>query len=1143
MKCITDNLERTEEMIRLLEMVRGGQLPCSLLRVAPGAKPHLFSELAKKSSKTVFVVCATDYEAKKQFEGSYYINKLYIPSPHIEQRLVEAKSAEASAERVMGLCLLREGGKTVYLSMDALLYKMRDPENFYERFLHIEKGMVIPPLQLMERFVTLGYERTSLVESVGFCSGRGEIIEVYPPNSESPLRITFFDDEIESIRFFSGDTQRSFGEELAQITVPPASEFCLTDDEQNELIHYFKTNPNQKLRDAAGRIVYDLEQSRTFANIEAYSGVFSKSSTIVDYGKESLLLFDDFAASEADYEKRENSRLALFREIMLADDAFGCESACRITPADCLERYAQISIDTAGIKEEKRLAQRKIDFNMRSAVGFRGNMEMLADAALARVKDGYQIYLFAGGKTKQLSQQLGEYGILAPALAGKTLEAPGVCCVPARIEAGFEIPGQKALYLSESELFGGTRKQAKRKAVQERNENLLGDLKPGDIVVHEIHGKGRFLGLKNMEVGGARADYIELEYRDGDKLYIQTSQIERVQKYIGPGEGEIRLSKLGGKEWDSAKAKAKSSIKELAEDLVELYRQRSLLKGFRFSKDTVWQNQFEDSFEYEETPGQLESVRQIKRDMQSGKIMDRLLLGDVGYGKTEVAMRASFKAVMDSKQVAVLVPTTLLARQHYETFKERFSGFPVRIAALSRFTRDAEQTIKDVNEGRVDIIIGTHKLLSKKITFKDLGLLVIDEEQRFGVSHKERIKDMRKNVDVLTLTATPIPRTLEMAMTGIRDMSTIATPPEERKEVQAYVAEFSWGLVREAILKEIERGGQVYFVSRRITGMDEIAKKLHEIVPEARVVTAHGQMSEPVFEKNVTAFYERGYDVLLCTTIIESGVDIPSVNTIIVYESDKFGLSQLYQLKGRVGRSSLQAYAYFTHLKEDKMSETAAKRLAAVREFTQFGSGLKIALRDLEIRGAGNILGAEQSGHMAQIGYSLYCKYVKEQVHEAMGDSISEEAESTVELMVNAYIPSWYIREEEQKLDMYRRVQAASTLEEAKAVRAEFAERFGKVPPEVENLLGASVVRGYAARAQIASVIRKGNVIEIRFRENASIDLPKLMAVLQNYQKIAEFRRSTPPMIVLKPRKSGVYTEMLQMMEQIRHCIYLPNQV
>jgi len=1147
-KCITEHLNRAEGMLRLLEIVRGGQLPCSLLRVADGAKPYLYGELGRSLKRTVFVACATEYEAKRQYAGCYSSARLYIPAPHIELRPIEAKSAETSRERVRAIGELAGGPRIVFLSLDALLYKMRSPVRFFEAFRRICRGMEISPHSLMEYFFGMGYERAALVESVGLCSGRGEIVEIFPPNSEHPLRITFFDQEIESIRYFDEDSQRSFGEGLEEVCISPATEFCLAKEERETLAHYFQSNPNRKLRESAGRILYELEQKRPFANMEAYSGVLDDHHSLVEYARDSLILFDDYRAAAADYDKRQQARQALFGEIMQQQDAFGCENDTRVSPDAFLEAYGGRTIDLAGIGEEKRLSRRKVDFGMRSAVGFRGNMEMLSDAVRSRVQDGYQVYLFAGGKSKQLSAQLEEYGLVAPPMSGRPLDGPGVCCVSGRIRSGFELPEKRALYLSEEEIFGRASRKPSEKRSREKQsgDTLLADLKAGDIVVHEVHGKGRFLGLKNMDVAGARADYIELEYRDGDKLYIQTSQIDRVQKYIGPGdgEGEVRLSKLGGKEWENAKAKARQSVKKLAEDLVELYRQRSALKGYRFSKDTVWQSQFEDSFEFEETPGQLESIRQIKRDMQSDKIMDRLLLGDVGYGKTEVAMRACFKAVMDSRQVAVLVPTTLLARQHYETFKERFAGFPVRIAMLSRFSKDAAKTLEDLAQGRVDIVIGTHKLLGKKVRFRDLGLLVIDEEQRFGVSHKERLKDLRKEVDVLTLTATPIPRTLEMALTGMRDMSTIATPPEERKEVQAYVAEFSWGLVREAIMNELHRGGQIYFVLRRVTGMEEIAKQLSEVAPEARVVAAHGQMSESIFERNVTAFYERQYDVLLCTTIIESGIDIPSVNTIIVYEADKFGLSQLYQLKGRVGRSSLQAYAYFTHLKEDRMSELAARRLAAVREFTQFGSGLKIAMRDLEIRGAGNILGAEQSGHMAQIGYSLYCKLVKEQVQEVMGmPPPEEEGETTVEMAVNAYIPSGYIPEEEQKLDMYRRVQAVSTLEEARAAREEFADRFGKAPPEVENLLGASVVRGYAHRAGIASVIRKGALVELRFRENAQIDLQKLMGVLQNHRKNAEFRRSTPPVVLFRMEKSKGYGELLQLMEQIRHCICLTNQV
>ncbi|MBQ9942269.1 MAG: transcription-repair coupling factor [Christensenellaceae bacterium] len=1147
MKCITASLEATASFGQLLQHIQNSTLPASLTQVPSGARAHLACHLARVTGKTVLFVSASDYDAHRLFERCYYQNKVYLPAPHVELRVVEAKAAGTAEQRVAALCAMKKPGRAVFLSMYALLYKMRPMAQFFGRFMHIAADMIIKPRDLLAKLGEMGYERTPLLESPGFISGRGEIVEVFPPDRDDPIRITFFDDEIESIRSFSADSQRSFGEPLAELDIPPASDLCLSAEDRQTLLGYLRAVPAGKRGDAAQRMEYDLTSTGGFPNIEAYSGIFEDFCTVADLPGGTTVLLDDAARLFADFSERRAARTALFAEVLEAGDALGCETDCHMEPEAFAARYGDRLLDRQVLQPLCGLSTTPIDMGMKSAVGFRGNLPMLAEAVLARIAGGWQVYLMVGGKTRPLSRQLEEYGLLAPPMSGAALSGPGACVVPARLEQGFEIPETKTLFLSEQEIFGApakVRPKAKKAAGTDGSTLLLGDLKAGDIIVHEIHGKGRFLGLKNMDVGGTRADYIELEYRDGDKLYIQTAQIHRVQKYIGPGENEtIRLSKLGGKEWDAAKNRARSSVKELAEDLVELYRQRSLQKGFAFGKDTVWQQQFEDSFDYEETPGQVESIEQIKKDMESARIMDRLLLGDVGYGKTEVAMRACFKAVMDSKQVAVLVPTTLLARQHYETFKERFAGFPVRIGLLSRYTKNAADIMAQVADGRIDIIIGTHKLLNKAMAYKDLGLLVIDEEQRFGVSHKERIKDMKRSVDVLTLTATPIPRTLEMAMTGIRDMSTIATPPRDRKEVRAFVAPFSWSLVREAILKELQRGGQVYFVVRKITGMDEIAKKIMEAVPGVRLVTAHGQMSETQFDKNVTDFYEHRYDVLLCTTIIESGIDIPSVNTIIVYEADKFGLAQLYQLKGRVGRSAVGAYAYFTHKGDGVVNEAAAKRLEAIREFTQFGSGFKIAMRDLEIRGAGNILGAEQSGHMAQVGYSLYCKLVKEQVETAMGRPPREEKDCTVELGLNAFIPTGYIGEEAQRLDIYRQIQAVGDLTAAKAVREALTERFGKPPQEVENLLGAAVVRAFAARAGMASVIRKAGAVEMRFDVSTQLEPADLARLLASYGPSVTLRHSTPPVLILRPKKGKLYTEMLQLMDQIRRCIAAANPV
>ena len=1139
MNIIQNRIAAAEGVKRLAELVRNGEMPVSLSRVADGAKPHLLRQIRELTDKNVICLASSDFAARQMFQAYSYDDRLFLPAQPTEIGIIETKSNDVLADRTAALAAMRDKPHTVFLSMDSMLYKMRPQETFYQKSILLRQGSCIEPKLLLEQFAMIGYERSSLVETKGHFSGRGEIVEVFTPNYEAPVRINFFDDEIESIRFFDEETQRSFGDELAEAEVFPALEICLDEQERMLVAEYLGEMQGGRREAAAGRFAYEVRELGYFPNIEAFTGLFRDSVNIFDYMQDCIVVCDGMAQIISDYEKKTADRNAMLSSVLAENGAFGCETGCYFDAQELIAENTQRFIDFEGVSQYFKGQQ--IDVGFVNTVGYLGNFEMLVSSMRDRIRAGWKINIFAGGRARSLSRALSDEGIEAPIV--RENDENRVNIIASALTHGFEIPENKIVFLSESDLFGSARKKLTHKA-KKRSEDILAELKPGDIVVHDLYGKGRFLGITKMEVGGVSADYIELEYRDGDKLYIQTAQIERVQKYIGPGSDDegIKLSKLGSKEWDNQKAKARKSIKQLAEDLQSIYLERTKMKGFAYSADSMWQREFEDNFTHEETDGQIESIRQIKRDMQSTKIMDRLLLGDVGYGKTEVAMRACFKAVLDSKQVAVLVPTTLLARQHYETFRERFSGFPVRIEMLSRFTKKPEQIKKDLSAGAVDIIIGTHKLLSKSIEYKDLGLLIIDEEQRFGVSHKERIKDMKRSVDVLTLTATPIPRTLEMALTGIRDMSTIDTPPADRKEVQAYVAEFSWSLVREAVMKELARGGQIFFVCPRVGQMDELMRTLKMIVPEVNAVAVHGQMGENEFEEKVSRFIDHEYDLMLCTTIVESGIDIPAANTIIVYEADRFGLAQLYQLKGRVGRSSVRAYAYFLHSGMDHLSEVAAKRLSALKEFTQFGSGLKIAMKDLEIRGAGNILGPEQSGHMAQIGYSLYCKLVKDEV-SALNSTLPVEIETSVELGMNAYIPMSYVAEEAQKIDMYRRIGAVKDLEEAKDVRAEFTERFGKPPAEVENLLSASVIRAYAEKACVASVIRKGMVIEVKFSEHAVIDVPRVMQILGRYREIAQYRRSSPPAILYKPKPGRLYSDLLKILSEISHCIYAEDKV
>ena len=1135
-------LAEMPELQQLVTSVRG-KAPCALVRVAAEVRPHLLHLLREQTGRDVFYVFSSEYHARRAAEAYVYPEGILLPAPQAELRPVEAQSAEVRHARVQALDRLHQKGGIVFASIESLLARMRPPEHFFAQYVTLREGQTTSPQELLRRFSRAGYEYTSLIEGAGQISGRGEMVEIFPPGAAQPLRITFFDEEIESIRAFDADSQRSFGGNIAAVNIPPAHEFAMDDAETAQLRRYFEAAKEEKLDAVRETYLLSLEESGSFSNIEAYLSLLEEQASALSYAKDPILVFADGAAILAEQTERLQSQTTMFSEIVAEGGAFGVEILHTFPAEEFLDAHRRRIVNLEGLSPWTKLAgAAQIDFHTRATVGFQGNADLLAEAIRERVQAGYRVYLCAGGRQTSIAGALSERGILAP--LGAALKAPGVSMLPLSIEEGFEAESIHAVFFSEEDILGRRpRKAGARQPKKTREIALLADLHAGDIVVHEVHGKGKYLGLKTMEIAGVSADYMEIEYRDGDRLFIPTAQIGRIDKYIGPDEEETRLSKLGGREWETAKSKARASVKQLAENLVEIYRERSQAKGYAFSEDTVWQRQFEDNFAYTETPGQLESIEQIKQDMQSTKIMDRLLLGDVGYGKTEVAMRACFKAVMDSKQVAMLVPTTLLARQHYKNFLARFSGFPVRIEQLSRYTKHPKTVLENLLSGKTDIVIGTHKLLGKNVKFKNLGLLIIDEEQRFGVSHKERIKDMKRDVDVLTLSATPIPRTLEMALTGIRDMSTIDTPPEIRKEVQAYVLPFDWGMVRDAILKELNRGGQVFFVCRRINEMESLAAGIRRAVPEARVISAHGRMTEAESEAVMNAFMEREYDVLLCTTIIESGIDIPSVNTIIVYEADKFGLAQLYQLRGRIGRSNLRGYAYFTHLSGDHMNPIAAKRLEAIREFTQLGSGMKIAMRDLQIRGAGNLLGAEQSGHMANVGYNLYLKMVKEEVMQTMGQPLVPEIETTVEMGEDAYIPDSYIPDEGLKLDMYRKVAQADTIKKAREVQAEFIDRFGPIPRPAANLLGASVIRGYGERAGLASVVRVRDTVQMKFADSVTPEAGRLLAAIQSERGRAELRKADPPYIVYGMKKGASYTEMLQFMEKIRHCITKGNQV
>ncbi|MEF9989365.1 MAG: transcription-repair coupling factor [Christensenellaceae bacterium] len=1119
-------IEKSSAFEDVVECVRGGHgLPCSVFGVTQNAKAYFVAAVEDAAKKQVVCITSTEQSAQ-DLAGA--VDGLFFPDNEIELRDVTARGRQSELARIG---VLKKAGKTkepVFLSARAFITRMMPQTAFVRACINLMQGGKYDVFKLLAQFVQNGYERVGTVYSKGEFAMRGEILDIYPADSKKPLRVTFFDDEIESIRAFECETQKSYKKQIERYTLPPAREVVLDEQAREKMLAYLK-DTDTKTND----IAFEIQEYGGFDTANTFLPVMFEPASVADYFKDALFLFDDFEHIHDETKRIRAEFEDMHQRLLKENETFLVQGECYFDLKSVIKKLEHKIIDVAsGQSSLKTIGE--ADMQMRSAQGVMGRIDQLANLIKERLKHGYAMMLFAGEKAQALSKSLLEFDVIAPVVT----ELEGKICISEQpLAYGFEIPSAKCMLLGLNDIFGRIKKSIDKKHRTKPEEDIFSDLSPGDYVVHDVHGKGKYIGLKTLETGGSVGEYMEVEYRGGDKLYISTAQIDRVQKYIGGEDNAPQLSKLGGKEWENAKAKVRESALKLAFDLVDLYAQRFDNSGYVFGKDTVWQQQFEDAFEYEETQGQLDSIEQVKKDMESAKVMDRLLLGDVGYGKTEVAMRAAMKAVMDSKQVAVLVPTTLLARQHLKTFQKRFADFPVSIAGISRFSKSHhKQILEDVRRGKVDIIIGTHRLLSNDVKFNDLGLLIVDEEQRFGVTHKEKIKLFKKSVDVLTLSATPIPRTLEMSMVGIRDLSTIDTPPAMRKQPYSYVMRYSDGLLRDAVTRELARGGQAYFVCRQIRGMNKLLEDLKRNVPQARVAAAHGQMSEAELERVVGGFIDGEFDVLVCTTIIESGIDIASVNTIIVYEADKFGLSQLYQLKGRVGRSDKTSYAYFTFLGEEVLKENAKKRLEAIREFTQLGSGFKIAMRDLQIRGAGNLLGAEQSGHMATVGYSMYCKIMREAVAMAKGKSLPAEFETTVELNVSAYIPDKYIKNQTDKMDIYKLIAKIKSIADGKAAAKELTDRYGKIPIEVNNLILCAIIKSYAASAGIASVIKKNGTIELKYSEQVSVNVKKLLSITGKYPKDVILRPSTPTVLVYKMTKDLPTTVFLEFLSELAHC-------
>ena len=1125
---VYQSIRAGSEYQRLVKAYRGGENPCSVFGVAENAKVPLICAIQKDLQKNIMILCANDFSAQKLYSAltaSIGERAVLMPQRPVQMAKAQQQSKNIGSLRAQALSmLLLDQPCVVVASIDAARAKVLLKDDFALRIFELHRGEEIAREVLVEKLTRAGFMRYDLVNGPCQFAIRGDIVDICIDPGMTSYRLDFFGEELTDIFELDILSQRSV-KKIDHAVIVPGCETPLLQKQRDDLLikvdRVLKSAQEGNAKSRLSTLRARIEQGEDGATAELIDWI-PHHQTAVDYLNEGdILMLDEPARLSEHAEQTDEDIRQLAKELTEQNDApLGWQNQ--------LEGYHQI------VKQERCFTllfstmgrvpgikpQASFTFSIRSVPPYHGRMDLLAEDLKFRKKNGWKslITMQSEKRCDTLYQAMLERGVecvYVPSL-NREIEPGEVLLTIGRQGAGFEMPEAKFYTICDAEILRTSQQiQRKRRSASPTQEL---DLKEGDYVVHDIHGIGKYHGLTTIEVEGKPRDYMLIEYRGGDKLYIPAEQMGRVQKYIGSNESAPKVNKMGGAEWDRAKQKVRSGVKQLAQDLVSIYAQRQAQKGFAFSQDSVWQQEFEQAFPFEETEGQEQSIQEIKQDMESQKIMDRLLCGDVGYGKTEVAMRAAFKCVMDAKQVMVLAPTTILAQQHYQTFVTRFEGYPVRIEVLSRFRTPAEQKriIEAFKEGEIDILIGTHRLLNKDVKPHDLGLLIVDEEQRFGVGHKETIKDIKRTVDVLTMTATPIPRTLEMALVGIRDMSIIHTPPQDRFPVNTYVAEYSDALIQEAISRELSRQGQVYVVYNRVRTMERFVQRLRELVPQARMVMAHGQMPEQQLEDAMLAFYNGEYDVLVCSTIIESGLDIASANTMVVYDADRLGLAQLYQLRGRVGRSPRSAYCYLTYPQDRVLSEIAEKRLEAISEFTELGSGFKIAMRDLEIRGAGNILGPEQHGHMSQVGYDTYCKLLADAVSEAKGEEVKPEIDTNVDIKIEAFLPDGYVKGMDQKLSCYREIAKIQNIQEREDVKDSLKDKYGPLPKSVENLLRIALLRNLAQKQQFSFVSVRPGQARLKFAPTAQPDLKGLLTQIERFGKGSSLQNGAMPTVQLK---------------------------
>ncbi len=1112
---------------RMIQAVRGGETSLPLFGMPENGKAPLIVSAFLQLGTNMLVVCASDFAAQKLYTAllpsagdcAYYLPSRMV---HLSRtRQVDSRTQGLRATALYALC----GNKPALVvgSVDAVRARLSPGETFAALGFSLAQGQNLLIEKLVARLSKAGYRRMDAVEDYGQFAVRGGIVDVFLPNATA-YRMDFFGDQIDSIRIMDPLSQRSAARQL-RIDVPPCYETPLDEKAARDLLEHIRIARQTAKNDVQRRLDLLYQQIGQGDYSAAYE-VFALSVPAfcaADYleGGDVLLLDEPMRLMDAATNTDTDIAVAVRDLAQKENQPCGWEKHLLPFSAVRAPRGA-VSMQASAVGHQ---GAKGFWLDIRPAQPFHGRMDLLCEDLIYRKKNDWRtmILLQNEKRCQSLYRSLLDRDVTATLAAAPSRFANRgeVLIATEAFGAGYVMEQNKTLVLCEAEIFRNVSQPARRTLHTAQRDTV--ELKEGEYAVHDVHGIGRYKGLTTITVEGRPKDFLLMEYRGADKLYIPVEQIGRVQKYIGTGDTPPKLTKMGGQEWERAKSRVSKSVKKLAQDLVALYATRQALKGYAFSQDTVWQHEFEEAFIFEETEGQRQSVEEIKRDMESPRIVDRLLCGDVGYGKTEVAMRAIFKCVMDAKQAMVLVPTTVLAQQHHTTMSARFEGYPIRVSVLSRFTPKSEQSsiLRDFTDGKVDVLIGTHRLLSRDIKPHDLGLLVIDEEQRFGVGHKETISDIKRTVDVLTMTATPIPRTMEMALVGIRDMSIIQTPPEERKPVETFVGEMNDTLLKEALMRELSRDGQAYVLYNQVVRMERLCEQLRALIPHARIGMAHGQMPEAQLERAMLAFYEGETDILVCSTIIENGLDIPRANTMFVMDADRLGLAQLYQLRGRVGRSARTAYCYLTYPAQKQITETAQKRLEAVREFTELGSGFRLAMRDLEIRGAGNLLGPEQHGHMHNVGYDTYCKLLAQAVADAKGEPARENIETVVDVPLTAHIPDSYIHGRRQKVEAYRSIATITTTADAVHVLESLADRYGKPPQEVDDLIAVSLLRALANTQDIQSVIVRADGVRMRFHKTAQPDVQYLMSAMDRYGSRVKLTRTNPSMLLINPGKPG----------------------